>query len=64
MRMTDLSGISAQEYEALKSRQRQLLRQGDIAIRPAPRSRTRNSQALTPAQLEQLRQDLLSEFRW
>jgi hypothetical protein len=35
-----------------------------VNIRPAPKSRTKNSQALTPAQIEQLRRDLLHAFRW
>jgi hypothetical protein len=63
MRMTDLSGITAQEMDELKRRQAERLR-SDIAIRPAPPSRrARNSQNWTAEQIERLRLQLLNMFR-
>jgi hypothetical protein len=64
MRMIgDMSGFSARELEEIKRRQDRIFR-GEVNIRPAPRSRARKSQALTSAQIEQLRRDLLNMFRW
>ena len=64
MRMIgDMSGVSARELEETKRRQDRIFR-SEVNIRPAPRSRARNSHPLTTAQIEQLRQALLNAFRW
>jgi hypothetical protein len=64
MTMRMIGSLTGSDYERLKCRQDQIIR-GDYAKpRPAPRSRSRNSQALTRAQVEDLRLALLNTFRW
>ena len=60
MLMRDLDRLSARDYDELKRQQDQRLTE-DLTPRPAPPSRSRNSEA---AQLEQLRVQLVQLLNW